>query len=151
MMMNLEIIERAEIPAEWLDTFKQYASVADNGRDALLMSMLTLAVLRVQEMADRSLLACTIRLTEDEAYYGVTLYQSVAEVISVKDAKGGEPVWDKQGRMIYTKADEIEVVYKTEPLAADLDTLLPVVYQYATALYDGEDSRTLANILRQCR
>ena len=53
MMMNLEIIERAEIPAEWLDTFKQYASVADNGRDALLMSMLTLAVLRVQEMADR--------------------------------------------------------------------------------------------------
>jgi hypothetical protein len=29
--------------------------------------------------------------------------------------------------------------------------LLPVVYQYATALYDGQDSRTLASILEQCR
>ena len=150
-MVNLEIIERAEIPAEWLETFKQYASVAEGAQDMLLKSLLTRAVLRVQEMADRSLLACTIRLTDDETYYGVTLYQSVAEVVSVKDAKGGEPTWDKQGRMIYTKADEIEVVYKTEPLAADIDALLPVAYQYATALYDGEDNRTLANILRQCR
>lgn len=150
-MMNLEIIERAEIPAEWLDTFKQYASVADNGRDTLLMSMLTLAVLRVQEMADKSLLACTIRLTDEDAYYGVTLYQSVKEIVSVKDAKGNEPIWSREGNAIYTKADYAEVVYKTEPLAASLDALLPIVYQYATALYDGEDNRTLANILRQCR
>lgn len=150
-MVNLEIIDRAEIPAEWLQTFKQYASVADNGRDALLSSMLTLAVLRVQEVADRSLLACTIRLTDDEAYYGVRLYQSATEIVSVKDAKGGEPIWSQEGRDIYTKADAVEVVYKTAPLASSIDSLLPIVYQYATALYDGEDTRTLANILKQCR
>lgn len=150
-MVNLEIIERAEIPAEWLETFKQYASVAEGAQDMLLKSLLTRAVLRVQEYADRSIVACTIRLHEDEAYYGVRLYQTVDTIKSVTDGKGGEPYWYIEDKVLFTKADAVVVEYATEPHPAAVEELLPVVYQYATALYDMEDTATLAKILKQCR
>lgn len=150
-MVNLEIIERAEIPAEWLETFKQYASVAEGAQDMLLKSLLTRAVLRVQEYADRSIVACTIRLHEDEAYYGVWLYQTVDTIKSVTDGKGGEPYWYIEDNVLFTKADAVVVEYTTKPLPAAVEELLPVVYQYATALYDMEDTATLAKILKQCR
>lgn len=150
-MIDLTIIERADIPTEWLDTFKQYAAVAEGAQDSLLASLLTRAVLSVQEYADKSIIACTIRLNEDEAQYGVRLYQTVSEIVSVTDKNGYEPLWSQEGSAIYTKADWVEVVYKTVPNISAIDELLPIVFQYATALYDMQDRVTLANILKQCR
>ena len=54
-MIDLNIIERGDIPADWLLGLKQYASVADDAQDMLLQSLLARAVMRVQEMADKSL------------------------------------------------------------------------------------------------
>jgi hypothetical protein len=42
------------------------------------------------------------------------------------------------------------VTFTTEVNAADYDRLLPIVLQYATGIYDGQDSRTLNLILTQC-
>lgn len=150
-MINLSIIEKSEPSADWFSMMKSYASVADDAQDALLQSLFNRAVLRVQEMADKSLLACTIRLEADEAKEGVRLYQSVKDIISVKDGNGNAVEYSQEERTIYAFADEVVVEYTTEPNAADIEDLLPVVYQYATALYDGQDNRTLANILKQCR
>ena len=151
-MVNLNIIERAELPAGWLEQLKTYAAVSDGTQDSLLSSMLMRAALRVQEMANKSLLACTIELREDEVEDNtVRLYQTVSEVISVSTPQGHRLYWEPRSNGIRVYDDEVVVIYKTEPRATDIEDLLPIVFQYATALYDGQDTATLANILRQCR
>ena len=151
-MITLNIIESSRPSAEWLEGLKAYASVPDASQDTLLESLLMRACTRVQEMADRSLLACTLRLEEDEVENGlVRLYQTIAEVLTVTDGEGNPLVWAKATRTVSVgAADHVVVTYRTEPRDGDIAELLPVVYQYATALYDGEDPRTLANILSQC-
>lgn len=152
-MIELEIIERNELPAEWMAGFKAYASVADESQDALLESLLLRSVLRVQEMADRTILGCRFRLAENEVEDGVIrLYQSVKSIDRVTDGEGNEIRWTRANRTLSCGVvDEVVVEYTTEATAGNVDELLPVVYQYATALYDGQDSRTLAAILMQCR
>lgn len=151
-MITLNIIESSSPSAEWLEGLKAYASVPDASQDSLLESLLLRACMRVQEMADRSLLACTLRLEEDEVENGVVrLYQTIAEVLTVTDGEGNALAWAKATRTVSVgAADHVVVTYRTEPRDGDIAELLPVVYQYATALYDGEDPRTLANILTQC-
>jgi hypothetical protein len=149
-MIELNIIEKAEVPAAWLDQFKAYAAIADDSQDSLLHAILTKAVLSVQQKADRSLIACTFELIEDDVEgNAVRLYQTVSQVLSV--THGGNGVaYSFVGRKVHVAYSPVTVTYKTEPHLADIDTLLPIVYQYATALYDGQDSKTLANILTQC-
>lgn len=151
-MVSLEIISMQEPAAEWLQELKSYASVSDDAQDSLLRSLLTRACIRVQEMSDRSVLACTLRLHEDEVGDNtVRLYQTVSEVIEVTSAEGHRQYWEPRGRSIRVYSNTAVVTYTTEPKEGDIRSLLPVVYQYATALYDGQDSRTLASILTQCR
>ena len=151
-MITLNIIESSRPSAEWLDGLKAYASVPDASQDSLLESLLLRACLRVQEMANRSILACTLRVEEDEVEDGqVRLYQTIAEVLTVTDGEGSPLEWAKGNRTVSVgAADHVMVTYRTEPRDGDIAELLPVVYQYATALYDGEDPKTLANILSQC-
>lgn len=151
-MITLNIIESSRPSAEWLEGLKAYASVPDASQDSLLESLLHRACLRVQEMADRSLLACTLRLEEDGVENGlVRLYQTTAEVLTVTDGEGNALAWAKGSRTVSVgAADHVVVTYRTEPRDGDIAELLPVAYQYATALYDGEESKTLANILLQC-
>lgn len=149
-MIELTIIEKADTPAAWLEQFKAYASIADNAQDSLLQAILSKAVLSVQQKADRSLIACTFELYEDEVEgNAVRLYQTVSQVVSVKH-EGNGVAYSFIGRRVHVAHSSVTVTYKTEPHLADIDTLLPIVYQYATALYDGEDSKTLASILSQC-
>lgn len=152
-MIELEIIERNELPAEWMAGFKAYASVADESQDALLESLLLRSVLRVQEMADRTILGCRFRLAENEVEDGVIrLYQSVKSIDRVTDGEGNEIRYTRANRTLSCGVvDAVVVEYTTEATAGNVDELLPIVYQYATALYDGQDSRTLAAILMQCR
>ena len=57
----------------------------------------------------------------------------------------------QRGRSVYVGTDSyVEVTFTTEVKAADYDRLLPVVLQYATGIYDGQDARTLNSILQQC-
>ena len=63
-MARLDIISIEENYSEnFLEEFRQYASVPDNSRDALLLALLKTAVLKVQEFADRALVKCTVRQT----------------------------------------------------------------------------------------
>ena len=150
-MIDLEIIQRADVPAEWIAGVKAYAGIADDSHDAWLKTCITRAVLSVQEKADKSLIACTLRVADDDAAGGVRLYQSVKNIVSVTDGKGVEHGFSMDGRMVYTMTEKAIVTYTTEPIEGNIDALLPVVYQYATAIYDGQDSKTLAAILEQCR
>jgi hypothetical protein len=149
-MIELNIIEKQEIPAHWLQQFKAYASISDGVLDPMLAVILTKAVLSVQQKADRSLIACVFELKEDEVEgNAVRLYQTVSQVISVTHG-GNEVAYSYIGRKVHVAHSPVTVIYQTEPRLADIDALLPIVLQYATALYDGEDSKTLASILSQC-
>lgn len=151
-MIELNIIEREDPCIGWLDMLKKYASVPDDSQDALLNALLVKACLRVQEMADRSILGCTFELREDNVEdETVRLYQSVSDILYVRAADGRELGWSMRGKALRVYESDVVVRYKTEARAGDVADLLPVVYQYATALYDGEESVVLANILKQCR
>jgi hypothetical protein len=72
-------------------------------------------------------------------------------VTSVVDDNGVAVSHHQRGRSVYVGTDRyVEVTFTTEVNAADYDRLLPVVLQFATAIYDGQDSRTLNSILTQC-
>ena len=151
-MITLNIIERAELPAGWLEQMKAYAAVADGAQDSLQSALLLRAVMRVQEIANKSLLACTFELHEDEVEDNlVRLYQTVSEVISVCTPVGHRLYWEPRANGVRVYEDSVVVTYRTEPKDRDIEDLLPVVFQYATALYDGQDTKTLASILSQCQ
>lgn len=155
-MAKLEIIEiEPNYTETFLEEFRQYASVPDNSRDALLRSLLNAAVLKVQEFADRALVECTVRQTarvpENNRF---ELYLGGGEVISVDVPSSA---WTASYtalpggilRISPTGLDA-EVVFKVSPKEVDLARLKPVLFRYATALYDGEDTDVLNRILLEC-
>ena len=133
--------------------FKEFAAV-NAGSEALLAEMLTRAMLAVQEWEDRSLLAATVTLTvtdREDTAAPVHLYLTPSEVTSVSNADGEALAYSLVGKELIPsyRTAAVTVVYKTAPEDGDLLALMPKVYRYATALYDGESSSTLARILQE--
>ena len=155
-MARLEYIDIEEnYCSNFLEEFRQYASVPDHSRDALLRSLVAGAVLKVQEFADRALVECTVRQTARIPENGrFELYLGGGEVISVDVPSSA---WTASYtalpggilRISQTGLDA-EVVFKTSPKEVDLTRLKPVLFRYATALYDGEDTDVLNRILLEC-
>jgi len=137
----------------YLEQFKQYASVPDDSRDALLHQLLRSAVLRVQEFADTALATCTYRETVAVPANGVVrLYMGGGELVSVEAQDGTEARYDPLpgGRLqMFFRDREAVITYTTQPEEGDRERLLPTVFRYATALYDGEEASVLNSILRE--
>ena len=155
-MAKLEIIEiEPNYTENFLEEFRQYASVPDHSRDALLRALLQTAVLKVQEFADRALVRCTVRQTARVPESGVfELYLGGGEVSSVRVPSSAweasyEALAGDKLRISPTGLDA-EVVFKAAPQVADLVKLKPTVFRYGTALYDGEDTDVLNRILLEC-
>lgn len=152
-MIRIEVIQSAEPTRDQLEQFKQYASVPDNSRDALLEGCLKRAMMEVQSYADVALLPCVFKMTVTGIRKGesVKLYRGGAVVESVKDGNGEDVSYTQSGsRLVFDRAQEdIVVNYRNAVSHSEFDRLQPVVWQYAVGLYDGEDPRTLANILKQ--
>lgn len=132
-----------------LEELRQYAAVTDRSRDVMLSNILTAALLKIQEVANISLLPCTLKVTRSECD-SVQLYQTVSQVTSV-EADGSEvPYKLANGQITLMRSyDSVTVTYETEPNAADVIALKPFVMRYATAVYDGEDSAALTMILKE--
>ena len=155
-MIRLDIIECAEPQKAQLDMLKQYASVPDNSRDALLKLPLTRAMKTVQDTAGKSLLPCKLKLTVSERAREdgnvIKLYHTPDEIISVNSGEDDDIGFTRDGNLLLLSAyaETVIVTYKTRPDPAQADSLFAVVLQYATALYDGADTEQLAQILSQC-
>ena len=155
-MARLEYIDIEDnYCANFLEEFRQYASVPDHSRDALLTALLKTAVLKVQEFADRALVKCTVRQTARVPESGVfELWLGGGEVESVDvPSSGWETSWsalDGQRLRVSPTGQDAEVVFRAEPKEADLVKLKPTVFRYGTALYDGEDTEVLNRILLEC-
>lgn len=137
----------------YLEQFKQYASVPDDSRDALLNSLLKAAVLKVQEFADTALAACTYRVTAAVPASGIVrLFMGGGDIVELEDGNG-EPVrYDPLpgGRVqTFVRTGAVKVTYQTVPNEGDRERLMQTVFRYGTALYDGEDPDVLKRILME--
>ena len=156
MRTVLDIIDNKDPLADaWLEPFKQYASVSDDGRDALLLTLLRSAILRVQEYADRALFRCRVRQTcRPDAETGqIRLYLGGGEDLSVTyDYDGSEVPYVRNTANLITvqaRGSVISVEYTTRTSDSWRDQARPTVFRYATALYDGEPLETLNSILNE--
>ena len=155
-MTRLEVISIVKpLCPDWLEAFKQYASVPDAGRDAMLETLLRSAILRVQEYADRAIVSTNLRLTADAGASGIVkLYEGGGEILSVTDERGEFVRFDPlPGHRVQLFVRNVPVVieYQTQPMEGDAEGLKPTVYRYATALYDGEEQAVLDAILAEVR
>ena len=155
-MPRLEVIQILNpVCPDWLEALKQYASVPDDGRDAVLESLLRSAILRVQEYADKAIVRTELRMTAEVPASGIVrLYEGGGEILSVTDESGeGVEYRALPGHRVQLSlcGVSVSVVYRTSPLFGDVENLLPTVYRYATALYDGEDQKMLDSILAEVR
>lgn len=149
-MVRLEVIEMSEPGCSALDALKAYAAVSDAGQDYLLSMALRRAFGMVQSYADRALLAGTFRVCADGHDGMVRLYMG-GKATEVVGASGESVSFKQRGDSVQVGTDGyVEVVFTTEVSSADYDRLLPVVLKYATAVYDGKESRELNAILREC-
>lgn len=149
-MIRLEVIETAQPTAETLEELKRYASVADDGQDTVLMSALVTAFDRVQRAADTALLEGRYRISAED-HPGIIHVYMGGTVERVTDSLGLPVSFNQRGYKVYVGTDgNVEVEYSTRVVPADYARLMPVVLQYATAIYDGQETITLNSILRQC-
>ena len=151
-MIRPVLISSELVSAQWLEAFRQYASIPSSGQDVMLSGLLTRAALVIQEYADTSVLACSFRLSSDSVEdRSVRLYQTVSEVVSVTGADGAEVPFRLEGRTVILGRDvtAVSVEYRTAPDLGEQERLLPVVLRYATALYDGQDNAELTKIVQE--
>lgn len=148
-MVKLKVIELAKPSDAVLDMLMQYAGVSDAGQRTILAGCLTRAMDMVQKYADKALLAGRWRVVASDNNGEIPVYMGgTAEYVT--DRHGAQIPFVQRDNKVIVGADEyVEVVFTTEVDHADMDILLPVVYQYATALYDGEDARVLYSILKE--
>lgn len=150
-MIRLELIEMAEPSADALEDLKLYAGVVDNGQDKLLFNALATAMDKVQRTADTALLPGRWRVCAEDHTRVLNVYMG-GKVEAVTNGHGLAVSFNQRGRRVYVGSDDyVEVEFTTEVIPAEYARLLPVVCEYATALYDGQtDSRILNQILAQC-
>ena len=152
-MINVQVTKSLDPKPDQLEKLRQYASVPNNQRDALLLACLKKALLVIQAHTGTALLPCDLRMSVTDIKRGedFQLYQGGRTILEVKDQDGNEPLYVQDGDRITFKQDckRATISYQNEVVAAEALKLEPTAWQYATALYDGEDAATLANILKQ--
>lgn len=151
-MIRKSIISSGDVELRHVQALRRYAAVPDETQDDILVHSLKRAFMAVQEEADKALLACRVRIEVTSVSAGdiTRLYYGGGTVTDVKTSREGV-AYEAVGSDIFWggSADKAVIEYETEPNEGDVEDLLPVVLQYATALYDGQDSKTLLGILRQ--
>lgn len=148
-MIRLEVIEIAEPGSYALGDLKAYAAIATDAQDSLLKSILATAFDKVQRTADVALLPGRWRIVADDHARVLRVYMG-GRVQKVTDSTGEVSFNQRGGRVYVVTDDAVEIEFTTEVIPANYARYIPVVCQYATALYDGQDDKTLNRILNQC-
>lgn len=153
-MIDYRITQIADPTAEQLAGFKAFIAANGAETDSFLLSILKRAMMAVQDWEDRTLLAGTATIVASGRENGgdpVLLYGTPDEVESVTGADGNALEYSLVGRFLLPsyRAASLTITYTTAPVDADLADLMPKVYRYGAALYDGEGSPALAKILQE--
>jgi hypothetical protein len=147
--------QEAPLQRAWLEPFKQYASIPDDGRDALLEGLLRSALLQVQEYGDRALLRCRVRQTaHSDAKTGqIRLYLGGGVELSARTLDGEIcPVCEQKAAdivVVSPRDADVVVEFDTVPLESWLVQAQPTVLRLATAMYDGASAEVRNSILNE--
>lgn len=147
-MVRLKVIEQGTPSDGALSMLMKYASVSDEVQKEILSECLVRAMDMVQRYADKALLPGKWRIVASDYRGEIKVYMG-GKVEYVSDRHGMTVSYQQFGNTVYVGGDYAEVVFTTEVEPAEYDVLLPVVLKYATALYDGEDSKELNAILKE--
>ena len=151
MSTTLRVTFSSDPTAEQLEKFKRYASVPDCSQDAILMRILKRAMLAVQDFSDTALLRCTFRMVVMNVSRGelARLYQGGDTILRAFDQYNRPVDFTRMPGCIYfdQPAHVVTVEYQNSVDPAEVEKLLPVVWELATAIYDGEDTTAQAAIL----
>ena len=156
-MVRLEVISVEDgFCRGMLEDLKQYASIPDDSRDAMLTRILRNAALSVQEYADRPFLETRLRVTAavPESTGIVRLYMGGGDIDGCTDAAGEFVRFDPLpgGRVqLFRRGIPVTITYTTKPTEGDREALYHTVLRYATADYDGAETKELNNILSEGR
>lgn len=147
-MVKLKVIEQGTPSDGTLSMLMKYAAVSDEGQKEILSSCLVRAMDMVQRYADKALLPGKWRIVASDYRGEIKVY--MGGTVEYVSGRQGQSISHQQfGNTVYVGGDYAEVVFTTEVEQAEYDALLPVVLKYATALYDGEDSKELNAILKE--
>lgn len=148
-MVKLSVIECGRPSQGALDMLMMYASVSDQGQRTILESCLVRAFDVVQRYADVALLPGRWRIVASDYSGEINVYMGgVVEYVSGRS--GQALTYLQYGNKVSIPGNYAEVVFTTTVNPIQYDALLPVVLKYATALYDGEDTKELNSILKEC-
>ena len=136
-----------------LPQLKKYTGTVDESQDSILMSCLRTAIIEVQDRRGRSVVPCEMRLDiSDNCDSEIHLYGKVTEIKSVMTPDGVEVPFKHFGNLVHTGLavfENLVIDYATGVDEGERMRLLPVVFQYASALFDGQVDE-LHKILEQC-
>ena len=147
-MVRLKVIEQGTPSDGTLSMLMKYAAVSDEGQKEILSECLVRAMDMVQRYADKALLPGKWRIVASDYHGEIKVYMG-GTVEYVTDRHGMTVSHQQFGDKVFVGGDYAEVVFTTEVEPAEFNVLLPVVLKYATALYDGEDSKELNAILKE--
>ena len=156
-MPRLEVIQVEDgFCRGMLEDLKQYASIPDDSRDAMLSRILRNAALRVQEYTDRPFLVTQLRVTAvpNPGNGIVRLYMGGGQIDGCTDPSGDFVPFDPLpgGRLlVYRRDTPVTITYTTAPTDGDREALYHTVLRYATADYDGAQTQELNAILSEAR
>ena len=148
-MVKLRVIEQGAPTDGALMMLMKYAAVFDEGQKEILSSCLVRAMDLIQRYADVALLPGRWRVTASEHSGDIALYMG-GKVEYVSGRRGERLQYHQYGDRVFVPGDYAEVVFATEVNPAEYERLFPVVMEYATALYDGEEGAVLNAILKEC-
>ena len=153
-MIDYRITQIADPTAEQLAGFKAFIAANGAETDAFLLSILKRAMMDVQGWEDRTLLAGTATIVaygRENGSEPVLLYGTPSAVVSCVGADGNALEYSLVGRFLLPsyRAASLTITYTTAPTDADLADLMPKVYRYGEAVFNGEDSPALAKILQE--
>lgn len=147
-MVKLRIIEQGEPSESVMMALAKYAAVIDEGQKDILKGCLVRALDIIQRYADVALLPGRWRIVASDYAGEIKVYMG-GKVQNVSGRHGEALPYEQIGDKVMVGGEYAEVVFTTEVVMAEFNSLLPVVLKYATALYDGEDSVKLNSILKE--
>lgn len=128
-------------PILTLDRFKAYANIVDCTRDDELRAVVLSAALRVAQYADIALVACTVVEDVDGGGEAQLWMPPVSAIVSVIDHAGGEDIASRcmtcGSRIVLPDGGCYTVTYTVEPEDATVQSYVPLVWEMAVAMWDG--------------
>lgn len=153
-MVNLRVTTFTPPTSQQVADFKAYIGQSGTAADVFLAAILSQAMIHCGEWSDVSLLAGNYELivSDRETNAPVRLYCTPSTITSVTDEKGNalEYTYTAGGKFVTIEqySPYVKIVYATSVDTGTASVLLPKVWEYGKAKYEGRNEDAAAILMR---